>query len=434
MSLSFSLKKAGALHETSAVSAVYLRSHELGCGSRFLLLHYWKEGRVVEEQVLTHTQEVAEENLQIEAITDLGRFNAIAGDWDRLVGRSGVERLFLSHAWLSTWWEAFVADKELQILLLRSADELVGAVPMMRTRDRFYGLKIDSFQSLYNPHTPRCDFITAPGWADSVYRTVWSYLCRQTECEMIALRQVPDKSPTIPTIERLARVDGWLSGQWIAPPSPYIPLSCTYDEVLKRLKGGYRYNLRKRYERLGKLGPVDVEVITEKERVREAMRDGLRIEAAAWKGERGTAIVSDPAVTEFYIRLAERQAAIKQLRLSFLRVAGKRISFSYILCSDNKLYGVKIGYDPEFHTYSPGNMLLNLILQDACARGVGEYDFLGVDDEWKKDWTESTRGHRWLFLFRNGIKPRLLRYLKFSLMPKIKPQVVRLCTSLRGRS
>ena len=48
-------------------------------------------------------------------------------------------------------------------------------------------------------------------------------------------------------------------------------------------------------------------------------------------------------MTEFYIRLAERQADAKQLRLSFLRMGSKRISFSYILCSDNKLYGVKIG-------------------------------------------------------------------------------------------
>jgi CelD/BcsL family acetyltransferase involved in cellulose biosynthesis len=420
-------------HETSDVGIVHVRSVELGRRSRFLLLRHRKEGCVVEEQVLTYTQEVAG-LLQIEAITDLERFNALAGEWDRLVNSSGVERLFMSHSWLRTWWEAFAGDRQLHILMMRKDGELVGAVPMMLSRERFYGFNVDSLQSMYNPHTPRFDFITAPGCAEAVYRTVWDYLSNRTDCEMITLNQVPYESPTIPAIERLAHADGWLSGQWIAPSSPYIPLSCTHDELLKRLKGGYRYNLRKRYERLCKVGPVDVEVITEKDLVREAMQDGLRIEAAAWKGESGTAIVSDPAVTEFYIRLAERQADVEQLRLSFLRVGGKRISFSYILVSDNKVYGVKIGYDPQFHTYSPGNMLLNLVLQDACVKGLAEYDFLGVDDQWKMDWTESTRGHRWLFLFRNNTRLRLLRYLKFTLMPKVKPQVVRLCTSLRGRS
>lgn len=388
---------------------------------------------MVEEQVLTYTQEVAEGHLQIEAITDPARFNSIAGEWDGLVERSGIERLFVSHAWLRTWWEAFGADNSLQIVLCRKGRELVGALPMMRTLERGYGLKLDSLQSIYNPHTPRWDFVIAPGFTESVYRAIWTHLSGQ-DCEMIALKQVPDDSQTVSAIEHLAHTDGWLSGQWIAPASPYIPLNCSYDDLLKRLKGGYRYNLRKRYERLGKIGSIDVEVITEKERVREAMQDGLRIEAAAWKGKSGTAIVSDPAVTEFYIRLAERQADLGQLRLSFLRVDGKRISFSYILRSDNKLYGVKIGYDPEYHTYSPGNMLLNLILQDACPGNLSEYDFLGVDDEWKKDWTEATRGHRWLFLFRNSVRPRFLRYLKFNLIPRVRPQMVRLCTSLRGRS
>ena len=165
----------------------------------------------------------------------------------------------------------------------------------------------------------------------------------------------------------------------------------------------------------------------------DATEDGLRIEAAAWKGRQGTAIISDPAATEFYTRLAEREAELGQLRLSFLRVGGKRISFSYILCSDRKLYGVKIGYDPEYHTYSPGNLLLNLILQDACAGRLREYDFLGVDDEWKLDWTKSARGYRWLFLFRNGLRPRFLHCLKFSVVPMIKSKLNGLCTSLRRR-
>ena len=67
-------------------------------------------------------------------------------------------------------------------------------------------------------------------------------------------------------------------------------------------------------------------------------------------------------------------------------------------------------------------------------RQLAEYDFLGVNEEWKMDWTEAARGHRWLFLFRSAIRPRTLRYLKFTLMPKVKPRLVRLCTSLRGQS
>src|SRR5207302_5781988 len=99
---------------------------------------------------------------------------------------------------------------------------------------------------------------------------------------------------------------------------------------------------------------------------------------------------------------------------TFLRFRGKRIAFNYLIRSGQKLYGIKIGYDPEHHRYSPGHMLLNLILEQACADGIREYDFLGIDDEWKFEWTREKREHRWLFLFRDCLSMRALHFLKFS--------------------
>jgi CelD/BcsL family acetyltransferase involved in cellulose biosynthesis len=246
------------------------------------------------------------------------------------------------------------------------------------------------------------------------------------------LAQVPDGSRTLTAIRKYAQHDGWRAGYWDPPPSPHISLGCGYEGFVRRLKGSFNYNLRKRQEKLSRLGPVDIEVISERGAVRDALRDGLRIEAAAWKGEEGTAILSDPAVTEFYVRLAERQADLGQLRLTFLRIGGKRISFNYLLRCQQTFYGVKIGYDPEYHTCSPGNTLLNLILQDACALGVRAYDFLGINDRWKLDWTKDLRNHRWLFLYRNRPRARLLHYVKFKVVPVVRPRLNQVSALLRN--
>ena len=152
------------------------------------------------------------------------------------------------------------------------------------------------------------------------------------------------------------------------------------------------------------------------------MKDGLRLEAAAWKGKKGTAILSDSAATRFYLRLAKRLAQQGQLRLTFLRFGGKRIALNYSLQNKKTMYAVKIGYDPEYHAYSPGNMLLNLILKEACAGGIEEFDLLGGDDHWKFDWTKDTRDYRWLFLF-NRIRRHLQRAIaSFRILEKTKGQ------------
>lgn len=379
-----------------------------------------------EEQVCTQTQDLAPAVLQTEVISSEARFNALEPEWDDLVSRAPLDHPFLSHSWLRTWWECFGKGRGLHLITVRAGQQLVAVAPMMRSRLSMYGLRCNALVSMYNPHTPRFDFIIAAESDEAVIQTmIWRELS-SSDCDMVVLQQIPQTSGTLAAIERLAQNDEWFMGCWTAPPSPYIPLGCTHTELLGRLKGGYRYNLRKRYERLSKIGGIDVEVITDKAAALDAMKDGLRIEAAAWKGDQGTAILSAPDVTAFYMRLAERQADLGKLRLSFLRVNGKRISFSYILHGYNKLYGIKIGYDPEYHTYSPGNMLLNLILQDACEHGLDEYDFLGIDDEWKFDWTKEARRHQWLFLFPNRLRPRLLHYLKFHVLPRVKPCISRL--------
>jgi CelD/BcsL family acetyltransferase involved in cellulose biosynthesis len=380
---------------------------------------------LVQEQVLTQTQVLTRIDPVVEVIRDFERFKSIGPEWDRLVDRWGLDRVFLSHTWFCTWWEAFGAGKELHIVTVRHGGHLVAAAPMMRSRTGMYGFNVDRIESIYNPHTPRYDFIVGNYQDADLYRMIWDELRERSGCDLVVLTQIPNGSNTMPSLEMLGQQSGWLTGQWIAPSSPFISLREGYEAFLNSLRDGSRYNLAKRYARLSKLGTIEIEIVKDPKAVPEALKDGLRIEAAAWKGREGTAIVSDSAVAEFYVRLAEREADLGRLRLAFLVVGGKRIAFSYLLQSKNKLYAVKIGYDPEYHAFSPGNMLLNLVLKHACAEGIDEYDFLGVDDEWKYEWTKQERKHRWLFLFRNRPRLRLLHYLKFSLAPAVKPYLPR---------
>jgi CelD/BcsL family acetyltransferase involved in cellulose biosynthesis len=279
---------------------------------------------------------------------------------------------------------------------------------------------------MYNPHTPRYDFIVGNDQDPRLYSAIWKELLRNGQSDAVILSQVPSSSATLHTLQTLATHDGWLAGRWQAPAAPYIRLARDYESFASSLKNSCRNNLRKRFERLKRTGSVDVEVIRDPQGVRAAMNEGLRIEASAWKGQQGTAISSDPVVADFYMRLAEREAELGRLQLTFLRVNGKRIAFSYLLRSGRKIYAVKIGYDRDYRMYSPGNMLLNLVLQDACAKDLEEYDFLGSDDDWKFEWTKEKREHQWLFLFKDTLRARMLHYLKFNVAPGVRPALARL--------
>jgi CelD/BcsL family acetyltransferase involved in cellulose biosynthesis len=254
-----------------------------------------------------------------------------------------------------------------------------------------------------------------------VYKALWQqFSAPSAPWDVIVLSQFLSTSPALEACEKFAQADGWRTGRWQSRPSPFIPLRCEYDDLLARLKTKERYNLRRRFNKLAELGEIDMEVIESRSAVAAAMADGLKIEAAAWKGRAGTAIISDSAVQQFYLKFAEQAADLGWLKLTFLRVNGKRIAFHYILDTGGIVYGMKMGYDPEYNTYAPGHTLLTLILQYACDNGRREFDFLGTDDAWKMVWTKETRTQPWLFLFRDGVKGRLLHRLKFSVIPAVR--------------
>jgi CelD/BcsL family acetyltransferase involved in cellulose biosynthesis len=163
-----------------------------------------------------------------------------------------------------------------------------------------------------------------------------------------------------------------------------------------------------------------MEVIDSGPEVGDALEEGLRIEAAGWKGRAGTAIAADETTHRFYSLLARRAARRGWLRLHFLRVGERRIAFDFSLFYAGKAFMLKPAYDPAFAACSPYSQLLVRILQDHFARGVKEFDFLGREDGWKFDWATRTRSQEWLYVMPDSLRMRLLRFTKFRIVPHLR--------------
>lgn len=374
---------------------------------------------------------------QVEVVSGHEALRGLRPVWNQLVARAGIDHPFLSHEWICSWWESFGAGKTLHVLLVRVDGRVVAIAPLMRSEERVYGMRVRRLASLYNPHTPRFDFIVAYD-AEGVYRHIWRYLLSVSgEWDVLELSQLLAGSRTLDSLSQLARDDGYLVGVWRGEVSPYVPFNGTWERYVDRLSRNHWAKVRKGLNRLARRGDVRLETISAGEQLSDAMNDGLRIEAAAWKEQTGTAISSNPDVEKFYRVLAERAAVAGTLRLLFLTVAGSRIAFAYALCYRNKLYVLKAGYDPAYAYYSPYNLLCYLVFQDGFARGLDEYEFLGGDEAWKLDWTQVTKGHDWLYVFAPGLRTRLLYHAKFRWIPLLQRRQLYRCVRdtifMRGR-
>jgi CelD/BcsL family acetyltransferase involved in cellulose biosynthesis len=367
--------------------------------------------------------------LRVDTVSDFDSFLDLEPAWNRLLDEAVIDNPFLRHEWVRTWWECFGDGRQLHVLTVRAGSELVAIAPLMLSRERVYGLTVRRLQTIANVHTQRADLIVGRG-AEDAHRAIWDGLVNQKALwDVVVLCQVPGGSATLRRLPALAAEDGFPVVLAATTDSPCISLAGRWEDYFNGLARKHRSNLRNRLKRLEQIGRVTLEVIQDGPQVGPALEEGLRIEAAAWKGRARSAILSRPELRRFYTQFAAWAAQRGWLQLQFLNVGGRRIAFGYSLCYKRRLYLLKPGYDPAYARYSPSNILLYLALRDAFASGILAYDLLGANDPWKREWTEEATPHTWLFVFGETPRARALHFAKAHLVPWLK-RVYRACRGL----
>jgi CelD/BcsL family acetyltransferase involved in cellulose biosynthesis len=374
-------------------------------------VHAWPVARPASRQETCH----------VEVVGDEAAFVRLEAEWNAAVARAGVAHPFLRHEWVRAWWDAFKAPgARLYIHVVRARGRIIAIAPFMRDTTRVYGLPARRIRFIQNDHTPRTDIIVADQPAEA-YRAIWRALHADgARWDVLQLSQLPRASATRRAVEELAAADGCPTGVWQSSDSPYLALTGTCDAYLSRLPAKFRSNLRNRLSRLTPVGEPVLEVLAGRRAIEEACEEAFRLESSGWKREAGTAITCDPAVRRFYTALVERGTAAGWLRLLFLTAGGRRIATSYGACFENRLFLFKTGYDPAFATAAPFKILTYLAIREAYAQGLAEVDFLGDAEPWKREWTPTSRGHDWMFVYSRTWRARLLHAVKFRWLPGLK--------------
>ena len=350
-------------------------------------------------------------------VVDRSGFLALEREWNDLVSTTQDEP-FYRHEFLRVWMNHFNPRTRLEVLTTRDrTGKLAAAFPLMRTRGFICGLPARLGTSTGNAHSCRFDMVAEDGRAAG--ETFFAHLAADKSWDVLRIADVPDGGNAW-HLYRAAEQAGFPVGTWESQNSPYLPLPSTYEELQSGLSTGFKANLRRKRRRLEAMGTVRVEHVTGGPDLQARLDEGFAIERSGWKGKKGTAISQDAKTYGFYSELAHTAAARGYLSLSFLMLNGKSIAFHYGLTYGGVCYVPKLGYDEAYQECSPGLLLIEEGIRDCIVRGVKGFDFLGLPGGWKTRWSQQTRRHNWLYIFRDSPFGLALQTTKFRLLPAAK--------------
>jgi CelD/BcsL family acetyltransferase involved in cellulose biosynthesis len=237
-----------------------------------------------------------------------------------------------------------------------------------------------------NYHTPAWGIVAR----DDGARAALAGALMRSDARRITLQFVPSSGPDAGALRDAAAGARRRLVVRTLERCPVVDTRAEWTAYEAGLRGHFRRELRRRLRGLGEVGRPEFEIRTGPDDVDALLDEGFAVEAAAWKGERGTAIASREATERFYRSIAHWTAANGWLRLAFLRLDGRAIAFDFALEASGVHSLLKTGYDPGLRRFAPGMLLRGHMLRHAFDTNLVAYHFLGHDDPWKREWTDAS--------------------------------------------
>ncbi len=297
----------------------------------------------------------------------------IASDWEDLAGRVNASP-FVRPGWIYAWHGAFGRGR-LVALTVRSAGRLVAMLPLEVRRG--------VIRSPTNWHTPDYEPLAENEESSSaLLEAALGGNRRRLQLAFVSPRSADAVA------RRAAGRDQTILSR-VLEESPYIDIDGSFADYENRLGRHLRSELARRRRRLSEQGPVSLDVMAKADSV--ALEQFFRVEAAGWKGQRGSAIATEPGTQRFYTEVARWGAERGWLRLAILRVGDRPVAGDLCLQCGSVHFLLKTGFDPAYRRFAPGKLLRHAMVERAFAEHLRSYEFLGTDETWKLEWTTATR-------------------------------------------
>lgn len=164
-----------------------------------------------------------------------------------------------------------------------------------------------------------------------------------------------------------------------------------WETYLATRSRGLRKSMRQSLRKLELLGEVTFDRhrnVTDPAMIGRLMSQAFFVENLGWKGNAYSSVRSNPLIEKFYQSVGKSLNESGMLELQFLRVGGRAIAFEWGYVAHGVYYSHKVGFDPEFARYSPGQLLLYKQLQTWFASDeIHQVDTMGILSEATVRWT-----------------------------------------------
>ena len=299
-------------------------------------------------------------------------------EWRLLLERDPHRHVFATPEWNRVWWEEFKAGKDLFLLTMCRASDVVAIVPLYRESGG--GRKVLRFiggVDLTDYLGPICSLENRGEVADALVGWL-----EQTdeEWDEFDAHSMPVPFGFAEFLVERAHARGLEFAVDQEDVSAVLPLPSSWEEYEAALGSKDRHELRRKRRRLVRDHPDASVRGTSEENLELDLKTFVEMHRGA-QGMKGHFM--RPEVATFFERVARAFMPLGWLRLEFLEIGDRAVASAFGFQLDDTYYLYNSAYEPEAARLSPGFFLVAEVIRDSIERGLKCFDFLRGRERYK---------------------------------------------------
>lgn len=321
-------------------------------------------------------------------------------EWQALVDKWCPDRIFLTPAWASSWWDAWgrrQPNYELCVLQARDPQgQLIGVAPLYISNDpiragmhcrrlQFIGT---NFRKSGVTRTEYVDFPARPGKQQQVLAAILGFIADELSFDEFVLTDLRRDTPTRTYLSEFARSRAWLERPSNLDQGTRIELEGDYANYLSRLGRNTRLRLHNRRKVLESLGQVEFHRYGT-DQLDSGFEEMDRLFRRRWSQP-----VCNSAQLDFQRLLVERLPDNAEVQLTGISVDGQVVSVQYNIRMAGTEYNFLSGFQDDLHSkLSVGMLHFGYSIEQAYVDGLRHYDLLlgsGRTTHYKKNFAGQT--------------------------------------------
>ena len=336
-------------------------------------------------------------------------------DWKDLYLRVESENPFLSWEWNIAWIQAFADHKNIRVVIVEDANEVIAIAPFVLEKTRVMFLS-DSLFADY------MDILTARQ-ADEVFDLIFSSLSEATKWDKLDLLTIPETSLNSKAIEMAVRKLAIFTERRCIHLNPYVDTTKDFDKYIEGRSKGIKKELRRTRNKLANESAswefFEAQSNEEKEWVLDSL---IKFHLQRQDNKVGTSIFGDKVNRDFYRELITTKEMPWAIHLAGIRIDDRLVTASVSIICGKVFYYWITAFDYSLGGGSVGNYHVKLLLEKCFRENIDRFDFMGGTESYKMRWSEVTYDNYQILAYRSRIK-KMRDYIWITLrdaMKKIK--------------